>query len=639
MHRISLPGSQCLTGCSISVFSPIGLSTELYSQVSFGVCNVRCMTSVLSVSLLTCSLATAAEPDTESVAIGSTIENLRFKDRLFLPRELSEFEDAQAFVVVASNTSCPIVQKYWPKLVRLHNEFAAQGVQFLALNVLHTDSIPAISAQAIQFDIPFPMVKDIDGQAVEALGLTRTPEVVVLDADHRLRYRGRIDDQHRLGASTPAVRRENLKEAITAVLAGKDPLPSVTSVDGCKITPPPMIEADESLTWSEHIQPLFAQHCVDCHRPGTEAPFALEHYDDVSAQAEMIVEVIADRRMPPWYGAPGNHDFINHRGMNADERRLVASWIKGGMKQGAPPSGDRVRVQREPVEVGWQVGEPNLIIQTSENHELPADGYIDYRYSVLPYVFLEETWVRSIEILPDNPNVVHHANLIAFPMDKGIRHAYFITGKVPGAQPLQLKDGVAVRIPKGTVLALQIHFTTTGQEEKCRLAVGLHYASGKIQKSFRHVLVKNTTFAIPPGDPFHRVVKSETLSDDVTGIGLFTHMHVRGRDMTFVAHYPDGSQEQLLMVPNYSFDWQMGYEWAPGTRTFPKGTRIECIAHFDNSAFNPFNPDPTDTVKEGRQTYHEMMYGFLFYTVNDEQLDLEIDPATGVAVKQVAGAE
>lgn len=597
------------------------------------------MVNLLTAGLLLCSVATAAEPASESVTIGSPVENLRFKDRLFLPRELSEFEDAQAIVIVASNTSCPIVQKYWPKLVRLHTEFAPQGVQFLSLNVLHSDSIPAICAQAIQFDIPFPMVKDIDGQAVAALGLTRTPEVVVLDAEHRLRYRGRIDDQHRLGASTPAVRRENLRDAVTAVLAGKEPLPAETSVDGCRITAPPEVEADESLTWSDHIQPLFAKHCVDCHRPGTEAPFALEHYDDAAGQAEMIAEVIADRRMPPWYAAPHNEGFINHRGMTADERRMVSGWIAGGLKRGTPLPAETDAAAAEPQEIGWQVGEPNLIIQTTENHELPADGYIDYRYSVLPYVFQEETWVRSIEILPDNPNVVHHANLIAFPMDKGIRHAYFITGKVPGAQPLQLKDGVAVRIPKGTVLALQIHFTTTGQEEKCRLALGLHYASGRIQKSFRHVLVKNTTFAIPPGDPFHRVVKSETLPHDVTGIGLFTHMHVRGRDMTFIAHYPDGTQEQLLMVPNYSFDWQMGYEWAPGTRTFPTGTRIECIAHFDNSPFNPFNPDPTDTVKEGRQTYHEMMYGFLFYTVNDEQLNLEIDPQTGLALKQVAESD
>jgi len=579
----------------------------------------------------------AAEPET-AAKIGDIVNELRFKDRLFLPRELSDFETAEAIVIVASNTSCPIMQKYWPKLVRLHNEFSSQGVQFVSLNVMHNDTIIDISAQAVKYDVPFPFVKDINGQGVTSLGLTRTPEVVVLDADRRIRYRGRIDDQHRLGGSAPAVRRESLKNAIGAVLAGKNPLPAETAVDGCLITAAPMVQADPTLTWNQHIRPLFNTHCNDCHQSGTEAPFGLEDYADAADNAEMIAEVIADRRMPPWYGAEEYKDFVNHRGMNGDERRMVQAWIKGGMNRGDAVDLNPETTPREPVEIGWQLGKPDKILQTTETHELPADGYVDYKYSVFPYVFPEETWVEKIEILPDNTEVVHHANLLAFQMNKGIRGAYFVTGKVPGAKPMQLQEGVAVRIPKGTVLALQIHFTTTGKKEKARLSVGLHYAKGRIRKSIRHVLVSNNTFAIPPGDPFHKVVKSETIEHDITGFGLFSHMHVRGRDMTFIAHYPDGTSENLLMVPNYNFDWQIGYMWAPGSRKFPKGTRIECIAHFDNSDFNPFNPDPTETVREGRQTYHEMMYGFLFYTVDEEQLNLEVDPETGLAVTKVANA-
>ena len=579
----------------------------------------------------------AAEPET-AAKLGDIVKELRFKDRLFLPRELSDFANAEAIVIVASNTSCPIVQKYWPKLIRLYDEFSSKGVQFVSLNVMHSDTIIDISAQAVKYDVPFPFVKDIDGQGVTRLGLTRTPEVVILDADRRIRYRGRIDDQHRLGGSAPAVRRENLKDAISAVLAGKDPLPAETAVDGCLITAAPMVQVDPALTWNQHIQPLFNTHCNDCHQPGTEAPFSLEDYADAADNAEMIAEVIADRRMPPWYGADEYKDFVNHRGMNSDERRMVQSWIKGGMNRGDAANLNPETTPREPVEIGWQLGEPDKILQTTETHELPADGYVDYKYSVFPYVFPEETWVEKIEILPNNTEVVHHANLLAFQINKGMRGAYFVTGKVPGAKPMQLQEGVAVRIPKGTVLALQIHFTTTGKKEKARLSVGLHYAKGRIRKSIRHVLVSNNTFAIPPGDPFHKVVKSETIEHDITAFGLFSHMHVRGRDMTFIAHYPDGTSENLLMVPNYNFDWQIGYMWAPGSRKFPKGTRIECIAHFDNSDFNPFNPDPTDTVREGRQTYHEMMYGFLFYTVDEEHLNLEIDPETGLAVTKVANA-
>ena len=572
--------------------------------------------------------STSAADAVDAATIGTQIADLEFKDRFFLRRRLSEFDKAKAIVIVASNTSCPIVQKYWPKLIRLHKEYHPQGVRLIGLNVLHSDSLIEISTQSVKYSIPFPLVKDA-GSAAKSLGLTRTPEVVVLDAKRHIRYRGRIDDQHRLGASAPQVRHDDLRNAIKAVLADETPTVTTTSVDGCLIPTAPEIPTDASLTWSQDIQPLFKEHCVVCHQAGTEAPFALQTYDDVTAQSAMIAEVVSERRMPPWYASDKFREFVNHRALTSAQRTTIRSWIKSGMKPGPPVKKSSAPVRKSLARGEWELGKPDQIITTVENHQLPADGYIPYRYSVLPYVFTAETWIKAIEILPENPRVVHHANLIAMPLGGSTKDAYFITGKVPGAQPLTLQEGVAVRIPKGTVLALQIHFTTTGQPEECRLSVGLHYAGGTINKAFRHVLVRNLNFKIPPGDPFFKVQKSETLDADTTGIGLFTHMHLRGRDMTFIAHYPDGRAETLLTVPNYSFDWQIGYRWDEGARRFPKGTRIECVAHFDNSSFNPFNPDPTATVKEGPQTYHEMMYGFYFYTRDDENLQLEIDPKTG----------
>jgi hypothetical protein len=103
--------------------------------------------------------------------------------------------------------------------------------------------------------------------------------------------------------------------------------------------------------------------------------------------------------------------------------------------------------------------------------------------------------------------------------------------------------------------------------------------------------------------------------------------------MTFRARYPDGNSETLLVVPNYNFDWQMPYRWEPGKKRLPKGIRLECIAHYDNSNFNPYNPDPTATVRDGQQTRDEMLNGFVFYTDAAEQLHLTVDPRTG-RVKQ-----
>jgi hypothetical protein len=196
-----------------------------------------------------------------------------------------------------------------------------------------------------------------------------------------------------------------------------------------------------------------------------------------------------------------------------------------------------------------------------------------------------------------------------------------------------LEDGRALMIPKGSMLGLQVHYVTTGKEETDRISVGLRFAKEPVRKRVRYKIIGDYGFRIPPGATAHRVSAREELECDATGVGMFSHMHLRGKDSTFFAHYPDGKSEILLSLPNYSFDWQLSYVWPPETRKFPKGTVIECRSHFDNSSFNPYNPDPTVTVRNGPQTHDEMMQGFFFYTDDAEELDLQIDPATGRVIK------
>jgi hypothetical protein len=253
---------------------------------------------------------------------------------------------------------------------------------------------------------------------------------------------------------------------------------------------------------------------------------------------------------------------------------------------------------------------------------------------MLPHVFPNDTWVQGIEIMPSNARVVHHANLGAASVLSGFDESRnFLTGKVPGGAPVNLDSGMAMMIPAGSVLALQIHYVTTGKEETDRIAVGLRFAHETIRKRVYYKIIENSRFSIPPGVAAHPVSAQKTLECDATGIGLFTHMHLRGKDSTFIAHYPDGKSDTLLALPNYSFDWQLAYQWPRGTQHFPKGTTLECLSHFDNSAFNPFNPDPNATVKFGPQTFHEMMQGFFFYTNDSETLNVKVDPKTGVEIK------
>jgi hypothetical protein len=205
----------------------------------------------------------------------------------------------------------------------------------------------------------------------------------------------------------------------------------------------------------------------------------------------------------------------------------------------------------------------------------------------------------------------------------------FLTGRVPGGDPMILDDGVACLIPQGSTLVLQVHYVTTGKPERCRLSVGFKYPRVPVEKRLYHHQVTTKDIAIPPLAPAYPVTARRTMAWDATGVGMFAHMHLRGKDMTFLARKPGAAVDTLLSIPNYSFDWQQSYRWKPGTERLPKGTVLEVTAHYDNSSFNPFNPDPKATVREGDQTHEEMMFGFVFFTRDDEHLGLRIDPKTG----------
>jgi hypothetical protein len=192
-----------------------------------------------------------------------------------------------------------------------------------------------------------------------------------------------------------------------------------------------------------------------------------------------------------------------------------------------------------------------------------------------------------------------------------------------------------VRIPAGSALALQAHYVTTGEPEVDRLRVGLRFPRVPVQKEMKVAIVADFRFQIPPGAVAHPVKAVRTLRDDAVGIGMFVHMHLRGRDMVAIARTPDGGEETLLLVPNYNFDWQQSYRWAPASKTFPRGTKIEALAHFDNSRWNPFNPDPAQTIRFGEDTTDEMMYLFLFWVARDEALGLTVDSKSGRAAAAV----
>ncbi len=573
-------------------------------------------------------LAPLAARGDDPVKVGDRIGKLKFTDIRSLPRTLDDFGTKKAIVLVFTNTTCPVAQRYLPTLQALEREYRGKEVQFVAVNAAEEDSLIAMATQAVKHDIEFPFVKDFDGSCARALGVKRTPEAVVLDGEKVLRYRGRIDDQFRLGGVRKEPTTRELKDAIDAILAGKKIATAETEVDGCPITFP-KVRKPREVTYAEHVAPILQKQCWDCHKAGGSAPFALTSYKQAATRADAIAEVITDQRMPPWFATHDFGPFVNRRGLSDEERTIVIDWVRSGT-----PQGDLTKTPAPPAEQKnkWQIAEPDLVLNSIQ-FDLPAKGDIPYKYALLLHTFTEDTWIQAAEIISDNPRVLHHCNMGFASLTEGFKEENFVTGAVPGGEPMNLDRGVGFCIPKGSVLGLQIHFIATGKPEKCTVSVGLRYPREVVQKRLRNIQLTDRRFAIPPGAPAYKVSASRVLDTDIIGVGLFSHMHLRGKDMTFTAHLPDGKDDTLLIIPNYNFAWQIPYRWEPGKKTLPKGTRLECVAHYDNSTFNPYNPDPKATVREGPQTHNEMMYGFFFYTHADEKLGLTIDLKTGTATK------
>lgn len=556
------------------------------------------------------------------------VEDLSFLDVRAQRRRLSDLGPADAVVLFFVSRDCPMVGRVLPKVGRLAEEYGPRGVRFLGVAVGRGDTVRDLGRLAIEYAQPYAFGLDEDGRFLRALGVERTTTAVVLDAERRVRYRGRVDDQVRYAHVKAGPAREDLRLALEAVLAGGEVEVPETPVEGCKVASPVAPPPAGGATFHRDIEPLIQRHCVDCHRAGGAAPFPLQTWTDVVDHAEMIGEVVRRQIMPPWHASDGYGDFRNRRGLTADERARFDDWLRSGMVRGDPADAPAPRAFAPGP---WRIGEPDLVLELPGTVYLPADGVVPYRYLVLPHVFSEDTWVEAVEILPRNPRVLHHANVAFFEPSKGFSHDGFITGFVPGGDPLELDPGTAMRIPKGSVLGVQAHYVTTGRKESDKLRVGLRFPRRPVSKRAEALVVGNTRFAIPPGAPAHRVVATRTVRHDSTVIGYFAHMHLRGRDMTFVAHRPGAEPDTLLMITNYDFEWQTSYRCHEGAVRLPAGTRLEVVAHFDNSPLNPFNPDPTATVRFGEQTFEEMMYGFVFVTRDAPDLAIEVDPRTGHA--------
>ncbi len=573
-----------------------------------------------------CCGATAIAADTAGTPIGKKIENFSLPDFHGKQHALSEL-DGKPVVVAFIGVECPLAKSYGPRLRDLAIEFEKQGVAFLGIDANVQDSLSEIGEYAKSHGITFPVLKDNKNEIADRFGAVRTPEAFVLDKDHVVRYWGRIDDQYgfKTGAGyvKPKLTQRNLADAVVAVLEGKEVAHPVVKADGCFIGRVAKVAPHGSVTYSNQIARIMQNRCVECHRSGEVAPFTLTSYSDVAAWADTICEVVQEGRMPPWFADPKYGHFLNDARMSDEEKVTLSTWVENGCPEGDAQDLPEPRKFAE----GWQIGQPDQVVYMSdEAFTIPAEGTVDYKYYTVDPGWTTDKWVQATECRPGNRSVVHH--IIVFVQSKGgdVGNRGGIGGYAPGMTPSINPEGTAVLVPANSKLVFQMHYTTNGTQQDDRSMVGIRFADPKtVKKAVRGGMVGDLSFKIPPGEANFEVKAKHLFLKDTLLLNLTPHMHVRGKDFKYEAEYPDGTREVLLDVPNYDFNWQLRYMYAE-PKLMPKGTRLHCTAHFDNSAGNAANPDPTAQVTFGEQTWEEMMFGF--YTAIDPKQDLQV---TGLA--------
>jgi hypothetical protein len=556
----------------------------------------------------------ASEEATEATAIGSKLPNSHsLRDLRGNGRDLEGFKGHKAVVLVFLGSDCPVSKVYVPGIVELERKYRTKGVQFLGVYPNELEDLDQIAANAYEMGIPFLVMRDAGQKMAKLAGVKRVPTVVMLDSDFKVRYRGRLDDRYGAGARKQAPSRADLACAIDELLAAKPISVAETEVDGCLVGKARKQPLQKEITFSRDVSRILQQRCETCHREGQGAPFTLTSYDDAVQHAEMIREVTSERRMPPWQADARFGHFSNDRRLTQGELDILTTWIDTGLKRGDDKDLPKPRVWPK----GWLHGKPDMILTMPEAFEVPAEGVIPYKNYILDTNFTEDKWVKIAEGKPEHPEVIHH--IVVYIMKAGQRgvtdsdgNLSILVGWAPGDLGLVCQPDTALRIPKGARLRFEMHYTPNGKAVKDRSSVGITFADKPPKRELLLGEFANMAFEIAPNDPNFKAEAAFRFREDAQVMSFAPHMHWRGKDYHYEITYPDGRKETLLSVPRYDFNWQNVYRFQEPLKV-PKGAVLHSVAHWDNSANNPFNPDPSQTVRFGLQTWEEMMVGFVAY--------------------------
>jgi hypothetical protein len=428
-------------------------------------------------------------------------------------------------------------------------------------------------------------------------------------------------------------------------------------------------------TFARDVAPIFYKNCTNCHRPGELAPMSLLTYKDARPWAKSIATNVSKGAMPPWHADPSYGEFVNDRRLSDADRDTIVKWASNGA-----PEGDAKDLPAAPTyATEWLIGQPDAVFSMQEDYPVPANGTVAYQYFTIPTNTTEDKWIQAMEVRAGNPKVLHHVIVYAAPpappasaappappagaaapppaqrpaplfvfADEAMtkipagqtggpplppeqrkapepndrpaprRMGPAIGGFAPGQFVRVYQEGSAMKLPAGTTLIFQMHYTPAGNATTDRTRIGVKFAKAKPQTEVRFASLVNGGLHIPPGAADQRVDAEMTVSQDITLWSMIPHTHVRGKKWIYDITYPDGRKDTILSVPKYDFNWQTDYVFKQPLK-LPKGSKLHATAWYDNSTANKSNPDPTKEVWWGDQTWEEMMYTGITFSIDAMQ--------------------
>jgi peroxiredoxin len=534
--------------------------------------------------------------------------------------QLSRHANQDAVVLFTQDESRDM-RKAAKDIAALAEQFAGQKVEFLMLDSTGRADKAELRKAAEKAGISLRVLIDDTQLVAEELGLSRALEVAILDpAAKELVYRGALNDRFAEGKKARRASEHYVADALQAIMAGEEVTAQFASNgDAIDFASGELM----SVSYANDVAPILEQRCVTCHQEGGIAPFAMSSHQMVQGWSPMIRETLITKRMPPGQiDAEYTNDFhgVNH--ITVEETQKLVHWIDSGAKNEGNTD-PLAELQTEVVK--WGHGEPDMIVDIPPQ-TIPASGTVEYRNLVLPLDLPEDKWVKAVEFVAGDTTVLHHIIAWAQAPDNGsgrggafgiLNQGIGLGAYAPGNAINTYPEGAGFPLEQGSGLILQMHYTTSGKEAVDASQIGIHFWDEEPERPILGGSAADLEIDIAPFEANHEMVATKKFRKDSYLTMVGPHMHYRGYDANFKLVYPDGSEEEVLNVPNYQFNWQKTYDFKE-PKYMPAGTEMVFRATFDNSDMNPFNPDPSAEISWGEQTWQEMFFGFFRYVEADE---------------------